>query len=209
MKLLFLDIDGVLNGHKQFANGYTTIEPHGREHLNIILEKCPEVQLVISSAWRYHVHNGSMTLRGLEEMLLTHGLNVRGRIHGITDPDPVEFQEGHWTDKSREWWHEQGIKWRRQQIWNYLSRIEDVLKVVIVDDIPLEIDDLVQVTSASGMNELNAIEIIERFGVEIPGIGKCMECALRLPLRDYNGHGHLVCRICYERLSEAFDEGYR
>ena len=207
MKLLFLDIDGVLNAHKAHPNGYCGITDKGREHFNRIMDACPDVQVVISSAWRYHVHNGEMSLKGLEELLLTHGLSVKDRIHGITDPDDTPPMK-HWTDYPKEWWTEKGLKWRRTQIYAYAKQ-HDPEMIVVLDDLALDMPELVHVASAFGcINELHAIEVIERFGVDIPTLGKCKECNFRLPLRDYNGHGHMVCEGCYQRLSDYFDEEF-
>lgn len=85
--LLFLDVDGVANGHERHTNGYCGIRPDCAERLNRILNAVPEAQLVISSSWRYLVLNGSMTLQGFENLLLTHGLSVHGRLHGVTVSD--------------------------------------------------------------------------------------------------------------------------
>jgi len=65
MKLLFLDIDGVLNDHAKLESGYCGIRHDKASLLNRILDAVPDVQLVISSAWRY------LTVRsliGLSEM---------------------------------------------------------------------------------------------------------------------------------------------
>lgn len=50
MKVLFLDIDGVLNSHTKLANGYCGIEPKQVEMLNCLLDDIPDLKLVISSA---------------------------------------------------------------------------------------------------------------------------------------------------------------
>ena len=81
--ILFLDIDGVLNGHEQDAQGYNRIQPGPVVHLNRILAET-EARLVISSSWRYLVHSGAMTLEGFSYMLITHGIGVprpAGRDH--------------------------------------------------------------------------------------------------------------------------------
>lgn len=84
MKLLFLDIDGVLNDHTRMASGYCTIHTDKGDLLNQILDAHPDVQIVISSAWRYLVTGGHMTVKGFENMLLTYGLKVFNRVHGVT-----------------------------------------------------------------------------------------------------------------------------
>lgn len=202
MKLLFLDIDGVLNAHKSHPNGYCGIIDSARAQFNRVMDMCPDVQVVVSSAWRYHVHNGEMNLKGLEELLLTHGLSVKDRIHGITDRDDAPPM-GHWTEKTKEWWSEQGLKWRKQQIHDYVNGHKPA-KWVVIDDLALDMPELVRTDADSGMNELHSIEIIERFGVEIPGIGKCMECGFRLPLKPYaTGSTHMICAGCTERIQRS------
>jgi hypothetical protein len=65
MKIIFLDIDGVLNRHILQNNGYCGIEQPHVQALNYILAKVPEAKIVVSSAWRYMVHQQAMTLKGL------------------------------------------------------------------------------------------------------------------------------------------------
>ena len=91
--IVFLDIDGVLNSHKPHPNGYCGISPECAQRFNHILDKFPDVKLVISSSWRYLVHSGSMTIIGLENLFLSHGLNFKGRIEGITRED-IEIDDG-------------------------------------------------------------------------------------------------------------------
>lgn len=40
-------------------------------------------------------------------------------------------------------------------------------------------------------------------------LGECHECHKRPAVKDYNGHGYLVCERCYETLSNEFDEEYK
>lgn len=39
--------------------------------------------------------------------------------------------------------------------------------------------------------------------------GVCQECKNKTAVRDYNGHGHYVCKDCYNHLSNEFDEEYK
>lgn len=83
MKIIFLDIDGVLNDRQyNKVSEFFPIFPEKIELLNKVLEKT-DAYIVISSSWRYLVHNGSMTLEGLEFLLRSHGLK-NGRMIGVT-----------------------------------------------------------------------------------------------------------------------------
>lgn len=63
MKILFLDIDGVLNndvtveritGRGALYNGYLGINPYLRDIYLTWLKKYPDVAIVLSSSWRQH-----------------------------------------------------------------------------------------------------------------------------------------------------------
>lgn len=87
MKILFLDIDGVLNDHtfnKQV--GSCRIDAAKAKLVNYIIEKT-DCKLVISSAWRYLVLKGAMTLGGFETLLQTHWVNAYGRVFSVTTSD--------------------------------------------------------------------------------------------------------------------------
>lgn len=87
MKVLFLDIDGVLNGHFfDRAAESSTINPACVARLNRVLAET-RCSIVISSAWRYMILGGAMTLRGFEYMLRTHGVHCVGGVIGHTRAD--------------------------------------------------------------------------------------------------------------------------
>ena len=86
MKILFLDLDGVANGHERHANGYYGTKPECVAQLNRVIA-ATDCKLVISSAWRYLVHNRHMTIIGLENLLLTHGVDAKGRVFSVTRND--------------------------------------------------------------------------------------------------------------------------
>jgi hypothetical protein len=88
VKVLFLDIDGVLNGHERHPDSpYTTIRPDCVTHLNTVLLKTG-CKVVVSSAWRYMLLRprankpAPMTLLGFAYLLHTHGLT--GVVHHQT-----------------------------------------------------------------------------------------------------------------------------
>lgn len=70
MKLIFLDIDGVLNDHSRSSSGYCTIDSDKVELFNQILDAHPNARVVISSAWRLGPGKRKPPLR-----------RVRGRTH--------------------------------------------------------------------------------------------------------------------------------
>jgi len=94
-KILFLDIDGVVNSHayrkepKHSRGAYGTmcscgeIDPLLVEKLNAILQGHPDTEVVLSSAWRYDETPPSMT------MTLQH----RGFRYVVTDSTPRTSDE--------------------------------------------------------------------------------------------------------------------
>ena len=84
--LLFLDIDGVCNGHQQhLRTRYCRTDPACVERLDRILVET-DARIVLTSSWRYLVHGGSMTFLGLRNLLHTHWIDGE-RLIGITRRD--------------------------------------------------------------------------------------------------------------------------
>lgn len=71
-RILFLDIDGVLNGVK----GYSFIENDLCLLLNKAIAKFPDLKIVISSSWASYINEKYMTLDGFGIMLHACGLNT-------------------------------------------------------------------------------------------------------------------------------------
>lgn len=114
--VIFLDIDGVLNGHDFDENAQSnTIDSHKVFILNAILKESG-AKLVLSSAWRYMIHGGAMSLTGFEYLLRSHGI-MAGRLIGATCSDECRFPV------------------RGQQIADYRNRfIPESTRCVILDD---------------------------------------------------------------------------
>lgn len=119
-KTLFLDIDGVLNGHEKHADSpYTTIRPDCIQRLNKVIKDTGCV-LVISSAWRYMMlgPNPPMTAVGFQYMLQSHGLV--GTVKGFTCADET-------------------IRDREAQILQYVEAQKLLPRDwIVVDDLPLD-----------------------------------------------------------------------
>lgn len=157
MRVLSLDIDGVLNRHNSHANGYNGIDPINVQWLNYILDELPDVKILIHSAWRYMIIGGRMDLKGFEYMLMTHGVNCEGRLVGHTEPD------GDWahdaTNKS------DAIIERTEQIqrwWDSEDRGGGGC-LVAVDDLPIRNRLSVQTNGNIGLSFKDAEQIITLF----------------------------------------------
>lgn len=88
MKVLFLDVDGVLNAH-EFDPDVLCGQIH-RDKVAVLNRVLRETgaKVVLSSAWRYIVHRGEATLMGMEWLLRSHGM-LAGRLVGITREDTM------------------------------------------------------------------------------------------------------------------------
>ncbi len=135
MSLLFLDIDGVLNGHKAHANGYNGIDPHCMTNLNHVIA-ATQCKVVISSAWRYMMPK-DMTITGFEYLLITHGFS--GKVYGYTERDEV-------------------IESREAQIRHYVNTFTG--KWAVVDDLPLSIENFVRTDGRLGLQLHEAVKLI-------------------------------------------------
>ncbi len=123
MKVLFLDIDGVLNDHTYREDvDSTTMDPRNVYYLNEILREVPDLKIVVSSAWRYLVHRGAMSLKGFESLLRTHWITCKDRLVGLTrlDATPAEPRGG------------QILEW-------ILGSPEPVTAWVVLDDLDLDL----------------------------------------------------------------------
>ncbi len=121
MKILFLDIDGVLNGHEYVEEAQCSqIKPECVKHLNRILSETG-CKIVLSSAWRYLVLQKAMTLSGFEVMLRSHGVRCISRLIGTTCFD--EDKDDRYTDD------------RSGQIARYIASFKDPIEsYAVVDD---------------------------------------------------------------------------
>lgn len=86
MKILFLDIDGVLNGHEwKPLSQSNTIRRSCIYQLNRVIRET-DCKIVLSSSWRYMIHGGAMTKTGFEYLLKSHGA-IGARIEDTTCRD--------------------------------------------------------------------------------------------------------------------------
>ena len=160
--ILFLDIDGVLNDHVHHQNGYCGTKLSCVKCFNRVIDAIPELNLVISSAWRYSILKGDVTLKGFELLLLTHGVKCQDRVIGYTEADgPIEEEPNHVSEKAR--WHEAGLKWRANQIkkWVQEHKPKDWLAV---DDLELNLHpfNFHRTNDRTGLTEVDSDILILR-----------------------------------------------
>ncbi len=150
-KVIFLDIDGVCNDHtfNSQANS-TTIKASCVNNLNKILTET-DSQIVLSTAWRYMILNGAMTLKGFEYLLRTHGVYAENRLLGLTREDRLLPND---PNNKRE---------RGVEIQDWLKEHPEVEKYVVVDDLDLGISKLhpfVQTNKNTGLTEEETLKAI-------------------------------------------------
>src|SRR5208283_4739445 len=106
MKILFLDIDGVLNSYNT-RNFGEELSPTPCKNLNLLLEKEPDLKIVISSSWRI------WGIDYMEKVFSKNGIKSACKIIDITG-------------------NENGIRGHQIQCW--LDRNPGVTNFVIIDD---------------------------------------------------------------------------
>jgi hypothetical protein len=151
-RVIFLDIDGVLNQHRLHENGYCGIDPACVKRLNRLLRQCPDAGVVISSTWRYRVFEGEMTLAGLESLLLTHGLCCEGKVVGVTAPDDLFVPPAPATGS----YQGMGMEVRAMQIRDYLVQHPSIHSFVVLDDLEIDIPNLVRTDGDVGLTAADA-----------------------------------------------------
>lgn len=156
LKILFLDIDGVLNDHSRFPNRWSGISRSQVELLNRVLAAVPDLQIVLSSAWRYRFDNAYL----VEGLLCCHGMDCFERVHGVTERDPIP--DGHPSFDDTEWWSAMGLKWRAKQIREYLQE-HPAARYAVLDDLPIDIEHLIQTDGKVGLTEGIVEALIRHF----------------------------------------------
>ena len=156
MKVLFLDIDGVLNDHTyNEVAGSNTIKSECVEHFNQIIAKVPDLRIVLSSAWRYMILNGAMTKSGFRHMLQTHGVSKEINVFDVLRQDSTQVE----GDK--------GIRDRSEKIATWVRDYEAMTGRIdqwaALDDLALELDPehFVRTDGKVGLTEQDALRVIE------------------------------------------------
>lgn len=134
--LIFLDVDGVLNGHEWDAEVMCgQIHPDKVARLNRILRET-DARIVLSSAWRYIVHRGEANMMGMEWLLRSHGV-LANRLIGITRMDLMRANPNY-DGTPASWPQLPGGGDRAEQVreWLAINRPGPV-PYVVIDDLDL------------------------------------------------------------------------
>ena len=140
MKIVFLDIDGVLNGHEWIhRQGGRRINPKPASHLNILLARTG-AKVVISSTWRSWVNRGWMTVEGFGAMLRSHGIDAE-----VVDvlPRGTTSERDH---QIRDW-----VRQHKDEIESYVA----------IDDLDLKGVPLVRTRPDRGMTAKNITDAVK------------------------------------------------
>lgn len=100
MKIIFLDIDGVLNwaGTEDRLDGFVGLCQERISRLNKITDAVPDAKIVISSTWRHAFTNAYKNFAELVSLL--HDRGIRGEI---IDRTPSRFSSRTRGSEIREW----------------------------------------------------------------------------------------------------------
>lgn len=163
-KVLFLDYD--VNDHRNLANGYCQLKTKCVKELCRILDNCPDVNIIISSAWRYMMFGDTPALneRGMEYIMCLFGADyhsINKRIIGKTISDEEMCELLGISENNAEvdylWLKDNGCLLRREQI--LLAAKDD--KFVVLDDLNLEMPELIQTDGNVGLTKTQADKIIK------------------------------------------------
>jgi len=120
MKIIFLDIDGVVNPWRSERDSSGRFGQKALENFKLIMDTAADTFVVITSSWRFH-----HTLSEMKEFFHQAGISP-GRILDIT-PD-LRRDEGQIR-------HDPG---RNEEIRAWLDQHPEVEKFAIIDDVDFE-----------------------------------------------------------------------
>lgn len=144
MKVVFLDVDGVLNGHEWIHRREgARINPEPARNVHLLL-KYTKAKVVISSTWRSWVNRGSMTAVGFSNMLETHGINA-----DVIDVLP----RGH-------------VEERATQILAWVAEHKPS-KYVVLDDLPLVGVPLIRCDPGFGFRPFQISEAVKILDIPV------------------------------------------
>lgn len=166
--VLFLDIDGVMNGHEPVCPNVVSgvIRSDCVKMLNFVLQHT-NAQIVLSSAWRYIVYRNEMNLAGLSWLLRSHG--IWNRLVSVTRADTMRAKILPNIDKPAQLRGQFPTENERgQQIADWLTGSGHKAAYAVVDDLDLGIraagHPFVQTDGTKGLLAKDVIDLIRILG---------------------------------------------
>lgn len=148
MKVIFLDIDGVLNGGNfLYSKERPDIHPHLAAKLERIVQ-ATSAKIIISSSWRH-----SLSLVEWNELLTRRGVTT-GEVIGTT---PKYWELAVNTDGEKQY-----ESAREDEILEWLAA-NPVENFLVLDDVPMTQlkDNAVETSITTGLTELDVTRAIE------------------------------------------------
>jgi len=146
MKIIFLDIDGVLNGHEWCHTGEgPRIDSQCARYLEIIVERTG-AKIVLISSWRSWINNGLMTPKGFSKVLLSHGCKA-DVIDALPAKDPDLDHAEDRMIKILDWVQENKPK-----------------AYVVLDNLPLRVPNLVRTNPGRGLIPVDITNAVKLLG---------------------------------------------
>jgi len=152
-RLIFLDIDGVLNTPRYVRkNGIDAISPVNVYHLRTIVKRT-EAKIIISSTWRLLTRDRMNALEELRHQLNMAGLDQPECVIGMT-PNILDWNGG-WRSVSRG--HEIAV-------WRLLHDSQDDY-IIIDDGLVTPEDRLVKTDTKKGLQDSHVGQALALFGL--------------------------------------------
>ena len=144
MKVIFLDIDGVLNGHEWCHRGGLRINQMPARVLNAIVQE-NECSVVVSSTWARHIEKGDCTATGFSWMLRTHGIECKvvDGINGMIIDPKIR------TDNILKW-----VEENKPDKW------------IAIDDLPLQLPYFIRPNPAIGLTPVDVKNANQLFQIQ-------------------------------------------
>ena len=142
MKVIFLDVDGVLNNPRtktRTRDGWRFVDDYLVERLAQIV-RATQAKVILSSSWREGWDDNEIYFQDLRRKLVSYSI-------------PLQDRTGEWR------------KTRAQEITEYLAQHPEITNYVILDDVPdfssIGYKNVVLTNDLLGLTEQNVKEAIE------------------------------------------------
>ncbi len=161
-RILFADIDGVLNGHDYCEVAEScSIKGQCVGHLNRVVRDTG-CRIVVSSAWRYMIGEKGMTMTGFHYLLRTHGVTAKPHdlIWDVTRRDlrPDEKR----GVQILEWLLQYRAAVRGRRV--HFCILDDLsAEEMGIDTDPYLLRRFVRTNPKSGLNEVSAQQVVDVF----------------------------------------------